>query len=195
MKKIFIFGDSNTYGYDPDEHSSGRYPRSVRWTGILQDRLKDTFKIVDDGMNGRPLPAPFGSHLHLKRQIEQEKPLDLFVCMLGTNDILLTTQPDASVPIERMDRFLYWLREEKVGRILVIAPVYIGDGQDRLYERYHEQSMIMNSSFEKLSEKHGVYFADAAKWGIALAPDQVHFSPEGSRAFAEHMEKLLTELL
>lgn len=37
MKSILCYGDSNTYGLMPD--SPDRYPRDVRWTGILQKKL------------------------------------------------------------------------------------------------------------------------------------------------------------
>ncbi len=191
-KKVLIYGDSNTYGYDRREFSGGRYPKEFRWTTILQDRLKSTHEFIVDGMNGRPLPAVSGSHMHLKRLFAEHAPLDLFAVMLGTNDILLTTSPDARIALERMDHFLSWLKEEaQLSSILVIAPVYIGSGQDRYYALYHEQSILMNQGFEKLARKHQVQYADASKWDVQLAFDQVHFSPEGCRTFAEHMIPLL----
>ncbi len=192
-KKILIYGDSNTYGYDPRGFSGGRYPIQERWTTILQNNLKDSHEIIADGMNGRPLPNISGSHLHLKRLIAQNQKTDLFVLMLGTNDILLTTDPDAEVPIQKMDHFLPWLKEVlQSDSILVIAPVCIGSGQDRFYERYHRQSILMNRGFELLAGKHHVRFADASSWNIQLAFDQVHFSPEGCKTFAEYMTRLLT---
>ena len=53
MKKAFIFGDSNTYGYDPREFSDERYPEEERWTTILQKQLKDSWELIPDGLNGR----------------------------------------------------------------------------------------------------------------------------------------------
>lgn len=37
MKTILCYGDSNTYGLRSDLVS--RYPRNLRWTGILQSML------------------------------------------------------------------------------------------------------------------------------------------------------------
>jgi len=31
MRKLILFGDSNTYGYDPRGFLGGRYPEKVRW--------------------------------------------------------------------------------------------------------------------------------------------------------------------
>ena len=36
MKTILCYGDSNTYGLRPD--SNQRYPREIRWTGLLQKK-------------------------------------------------------------------------------------------------------------------------------------------------------------
>ena len=32
---LICYGDSNTYGYDPHDTNEGRYPKEVRWTGIM----------------------------------------------------------------------------------------------------------------------------------------------------------------
>ena len=34
-RRIFCFGDSNTYGYDPREPLGGRYPADARWPELL----------------------------------------------------------------------------------------------------------------------------------------------------------------
>ena len=52
MKEILCFGDSNTYGLIPK--TNGRYDREVRWTGLLQDALKnDGFRVLEEGLCGR----------------------------------------------------------------------------------------------------------------------------------------------
>ena len=35
-RRIFCFGDSNTYGYDPREPLGGRYPADARWPELLR---------------------------------------------------------------------------------------------------------------------------------------------------------------
>ena len=37
MKQIVCFGDSNTYGYIPE--NGERYPWGVRWTSLLNEKL------------------------------------------------------------------------------------------------------------------------------------------------------------
>ena len=53
---IICYGDSNTYGYDPQSLTGGRYPENICWTGILQEKTgaKYPFLIPDTTMmNGR----------------------------------------------------------------------------------------------------------------------------------------------
>ncbi len=196
MKKILFYGDSNTYGYDPRAFSGGRYPAEERWTVILQDMLKNVCHIAVDGMNGRKVPDVSGDMSYLEGVLLREAPLDLFVCMLGTNDILLTPNPDAAVPAEKMERFLGWIRMRTGPEtiMLLIAPPLIGETADVYYKNFHAESQVMNQLLRETALRCHAEFADAALWDIGLAYDQVHFSPEGCRRFAEHMKTRILEI-
>ena len=50
MREILCFGDSNTYGLIPG--TKERYKENIRWTGILQQKLKEKdCRIVDPNRN------------------------------------------------------------------------------------------------------------------------------------------------
>ena len=52
MKQIVCFGDSNTYGYIPE--NGERYPWGVRWTSLLNEKLGyDKYHIEEEGLCGR----------------------------------------------------------------------------------------------------------------------------------------------
>ena len=38
MKTVVCFGDSNTWGFDPE--TKERFPLDVRWTGVLAKRVQ-----------------------------------------------------------------------------------------------------------------------------------------------------------
>ena len=44
--------------------------------------------------------------------------------------------------------------------------------------------MQLAEHYRELAEKLGLHFADAAKWGVELGYDGVHFTARGHRAFA-----------
>lgn len=54
VMRIFCYGDSNTYGYDPRSCLTARYPAEERWTG----QLPGDWEILNHGMNGREIPGP-----------------------------------------------------------------------------------------------------------------------------------------
>ena len=50
MREILCFGDSNTYGLIPG--TKERYKENIRWTGILQQKLKEKdCRIVEEKMS------------------------------------------------------------------------------------------------------------------------------------------------
>ena len=94
MKNILCFGDSNTWGYSPLDKS--RHPIDRRWTGMLQQALGPEHRILEQGLNGRTTfkneegedakPMRSGSQA-LPMILESQRPLDLVIVMLGTNDV------------------------------------------------------------------------------------------------------------
>ena len=91
LKKILCFGDSNTWGYNPENKS--RFPNSVRWTGRLQSHLEPEYQIIEEGVNGRttlhsdPLEAyPCGKE-DLIPSLKSHSPIDIVILLLGTNDL------------------------------------------------------------------------------------------------------------
>jgi len=91
MFELMCFGDSNTWGYAP--RSGERYPRSVRWTGVLQASLGSEFVVIEEGLNGRttvwedPVEGDKNGKRHLSPCLQSHAPLDLVVLLLGTNDL------------------------------------------------------------------------------------------------------------
>ncbi len=118
--RILCFGDSNTYGYDPRSYLGGRYPASVRWTGLLNAA---GWTVINKGEKGRCIPhlAADARELgHMARGTET----DIVTVMLGSNDLLQHPRPSAEVCTEQMGRFLTTLLEELPAscKVLLIAP-------------------------------------------------------------------------
>ena len=92
MKHLLCFGDSNTWGYVPG--SGQRFPLEVRWPGVLQARLDNDYRIIEEGLNGRttihedPERDGRNGRLFLGPLLESHAPLDLLILMLGSNDLM-----------------------------------------------------------------------------------------------------------
>lgn len=187
LKQILCFGDSNTYGYDPADYDSFTYPEEERWIFIAGKILGDGYKLINEGLNGRMIPEMRYYSEYVDGVAHSLKTGDVFVIMLGTNDLLMRSRPDASVPLKKMKMFLEHMMpiaRENLFSVLVIAPVPIGKSLDADGE-YYEQNLKMNEGFKELAKECGAFFADAGNWQVELAFDHVHFSSKGHRVFAE----------
>lgn len=95
MKHILCYGDSNTWGFQPG--FGGRYPRQRRWTGVAEGLLGDGYVLLENGLNGRTTDfddpgAALSEWLKgFAYAMVSQKPIDLLILMLGTNDLKFTT--------------------------------------------------------------------------------------------------------
>lgn len=96
MKTILCFGDSNTWGFDPESILAPfprRHPLEVRWTGILARDLGAEWRVIEEGQNGRttvhedPFVPCRNGRTYLPACLESHKPIDVVTLMLGTNDL------------------------------------------------------------------------------------------------------------
>lgn len=95
MKRILIYGDSNTFGTAPmrDLEDSPVLARGDRWGDVLGKALGEDYEVIIEGLPGRTTvfddPVE-GAHLNglriLPAIIHSHKPIDLLLIALGTND-------------------------------------------------------------------------------------------------------------
>lgn len=205
MKKVFFYGDSNTYGYDPAFYTGGRYPRRSRWTTLLAERLEGTWEVAADGMPGRMIPrAGRGTDMVLDSW-RAEMPVDLIAVMLGTNDLLSMKTPDASATAAKMENLIRGAQESLAAKILLIAPPQIRftdpsctqpfvQGTQTYARQCLEQSTVLAQYYKDIAARCGIFYADASSWDLALAFDGVHLSLEANAVFARELEKVIRRL-
>ena len=186
---VVCFGDSNTYGYDPRSLLGDRYPKSVRWTGILDS--SGSWSVTCCGQNGREIPTLPAHWEPLCRLLEQTQP-DVLMVMLGSNDLLCRPGFTAEHVAARMEAFLTVLAHP---RTLLISPPAMVPGSWVTEERLLTESARLAGCYEALAGKLGCAFADAERWEIGLTFDGVHFSEDGHKVFARHIAETLDALL
>ena len=199
MKRtIFCYGDSNTYGYDPQSPLGGRYPPQVRWPDQLA-LLQPDRQIVNFGENGREIPRRPWEVQRLEEALKRSSPVDAVVIMLGSNDLLQMSPPQAEVVVERMRALLAWLlvRRGQWGgqtQFLLAAPPPMRRGAWVADESWVEASRHLAEQYSALAREQGIAFADGGAWGVELAFDGVHFTQRGHLAFAQGMDRALRAL-
>ena len=192
-RRLLCYGDSNTYGYDPQSFLGGRYPESVRWTALLNAANWD---VINRGENGRSIPR---LDLEIEAAVQAICGIetDILTVMLGSNDLLQCPGLSAEVCEERMERFLRAILIQTQGspKILLVAPPPMATGAWVSDHRTLEESRRLTECYERTAHQLGIAFADAGAWGIGLAYDGVHFSKDGHLAFAKGIRAALDALL
>ena len=207
MKKIVCYGDSNTYGYNPE--NGFRYEYEERWTTILQKELKDSAIVIPEGLNGRTTsfedelrPGRNGA-TYLDPCLHSHGPIDLVVLMLGTNDCKTIFGASAEIIGKGIARLLEQINQyaDKM-KVLVISPIYLGekvwqDGYDQEFSPESvEVSKKLEPVYEKVAGKYGKRFMRAADYANPSEADQEHMDGQSHKILADAIyRKLEAEIL
>jgi len=209
MKTILCYGDSNTYGFNPE--NGLRYPSDVRWTGRLQRLLGEDYVVVEEGCNGRttvfedPMEGWKKGIDYLRPCLNTHKPVDIVILMLGTNDLkelFLANAEDVAGGVEQLIEIIQTFTVEKQGfapKVILVSPPEIGEGvcdgafSSSFGVRAVQESRKLAGYYKKVAEQYGCLFLNAAQHIRPSAADHVHLAPEGHEILAEMMNILITK--
>ena len=182
MVRILCFGDSNTYGYDPRGFFGDRYGAEDRWVDLLAKQTGHD--CINAGANGREIPR----NPYALRLLTEHAPVDIFLVMLGTNDLLQGTS--AKEAATRMEAFLNSLLPN-CKQVLLVSPPPMKRGAWVTTDELVSESIYLAEEYKLLAEKLSIPFVDTREWNIELTFDGVHFTDVGHHAFAEKLGKEL----
>ena len=183
--RILCFGDSNTYGYDPRGYLGDRYGAEDRWPDLLGKNAG--WVILNHGVNGRQIPR----NPYALRLLQEYAPVDIFLVMLGTNDLLQgASAKEAAVLAEIFLRPLL----PHCRTLLLAAPPPMKRGAWVADDALVAESILLAEEYRILAENLHISFADTRPWNIEIAFDGVHFTEAGHRAFAAQMATYLQTL-
>ena len=219
---ILCFGDSNTWGCIPmwneSTEPSKRYPWGTRWTSILQENLGARVRVIEEGLGGRTtiheLPKPNGegrlkvAESFLPVCLLTNRPVDMVILMLGTNDLHLPICPTKETLGEGVRELIHVIDEEKKAwngdkrpRILLIAPPRLkkAKGRTELWRNFGETglqlSRMFGEGYRQVALDEQVDFLDA---GAIIGPseaDGIHLTAEAhfilGRKVTEKVEEIL----
>ena len=180
--RILCFGDSNTYGYDPRGFFGDRYGAEDRWVDLLAEQTGHD--CINAGANGREIPR----NPYALRLLTKHAPVDIFLVMLGTNDLL--QGGSAKEAATRMEIFLNPLLPH-CKQILLVVPPPMTRGAWVPTDELATESIHLAEEYKFLAEKLNISFVDTHYWNIDLTFDGVHFTESGHHTFAENLRKEL----
>lgn len=192
MKTILFYGDSNTWGYDPN--TALRYPYHLRWTTVCAKLLGEGYICIPAGMNGRttafddPVSGVRNGIKGLDYELQTHKPLDLMVIMLGTNDLKFTDVEGSAAGMKRLIELVRNANERckhcspiffgNDAPVLLISPIlmkaHVGERDDDIAE-----SARLSGLYKQIAESFRLPFLDAALHAAPSEIDGVHLDIDG----------------
>lgn len=205
MRTILCYGDSNTWGYDPAATASSPFPvrhsHDARWTAVLARELGAEYRIVEEGQNGRTTAhddptamACRNGRKALPTILESQKPIDIVVLMLGTNDFkTMFNLPAADIANSVAVLVKILLLSDagpdgKAPRVLLVAPPAIGD-----LSHLPDLDARLAGAREKSLQLPRYYAATAKQLGISFVSAQDFVQPsriDGIHLDCSELEKL-----
>lgn len=142
MYKILCFGDSNTYGFNPENGS--RYNKDIRWSGILKKTLKNV-QITELGCNNRTCfnnLGMFNSLLELPKHIKDN---NIIILQIGINDLQKSYNMSLEKFEEGFEKLISSISEDV--KIILLCPNIIN-------------KCILNSYFNNLFDKNSIILSE-----------------------------------
>lgn len=203
MKKILCFGDSNTYGYIPN--NGARYDKNTRWTGVLSLLSHGKFEIIEDGCNNRtafvanPAGKIFTGYEILPELLTDD--FDAVVLAIGINDTQFLYNLSSIEIASGVEKLINIVKvKSPQAKIILVAPSILTDDVLNgnfacLFDRTSiEKSRQLPLLYQKIAEKQNIEFLDLNSVAKTSSLDGLHYAPEQHLKIAQAIFTILSEL-
>ena len=187
MKKIFCFGDSNVYGYIPE--SGKRYPKNIRWSGVLGEMAGNDYKIIEAGCNNRtafsinPCGKFMSGSLILPELLEPD--FDIVILAVGVNDLQFIYNVGRQDFENGLERLVDIVKDGAPrASVILLCPPVIGENILKssfasLFDRSSiEKSYHLKPIYETVAEKKSCKVLDLNEVVKPSDVDGLHFTQE-----------------
>ena len=217
MLNVLCFGDSNTWGCDPvataKSLSPVRHPAEIRWTGVMAMDLGSGYRVIEEGQNGRTTvhedPTAWASRnarTYLPSCLESQKPLDLVILMLGTNDLKTMFGLSPSEIASGVSMLLRIIAQSDVGpngkapKTLLVCPPAIGDLSPlpELASKLagaRDKSLRLPAYFSAVAKQHQASFLNAQEIVLPSPEDGIHLDAKEHRALGRALAAEVRKIL
>lgn len=221
MKKIFnilCFGDSNTWGYvaksiNFETGFMERYPRSIRWTGLLQNHLGECFYVIEEGLNGRTTNVDYkdipdrNGKVYLPPCLYSHAPLGLVIICLGINDLKMEFNRAADDIRNGLAELIDIIQATTFGADMASAPeILLVNNCLPVNENYQDMygNFVLKGAIKRglqlcellpelVFEKH-CFYLDATDI-LFSELDGIHYDANGHKLFAQKASQKILDIL
>jgi lysophospholipase L1-like esterase len=214
MKTILAYGDSLTYGANPQPNGP-RHAYEDRWPSVLEQHLGGKARVIAEGLGGRTTASDDwyaaadrnGARI-LPTLLDSHSPLDLVIIMLGTNDLKPAVCGSALEASFGLRRLVQIIRGQAAGKgetapqIILVAPPLIcdSDNADMLghfggLQHGLEQSSQFAAHYARRAQEWNTGFFDASTVAKADPADGVHLDAANTRAIGVGLVPVVKSML
>lgn len=217
MKRILCYGDSNTWGHDP-ENDAKRVPDEYRWSQVLQSKLGGEYNIIEEGLCGRRTAGDGAQNLAENKAwdgyeyflpcIRSHVPLELVIIMLGTNDLQIPFDLQPEYTGEMLGKYIEAVEEVSGLRglekppILLISPIAIDPAilnHGYFNEIFGKQSFAKSERLapiiEAVAKQYNVHYLRAEDYAVASKSDGLHMDRKNHMLLGEAVyNKVVTDI-
>jgi lysophospholipase L1-like esterase len=207
VRTILCYGDSNTWGSDPE--TGERFPEDVRWPGVMRTKLGDEYRVVEEGLSGRttvwndPIEGDHkNGRTYLRPCLESHSPVDLVTLMLGTNDLKARFGSSASDIAQGAASLAEIVMRSGCGPgggaplVVLISPPPVATLIDmaQMFEGASEKSGQFSEHYGRFAERYGCEFLDASAVIASSDVDGIHLDAGEHRKLGEAVAARVAEI-
>jgi lysophospholipase L1-like esterase len=214
MKTVLVFGDSNSWGWNPANdliQPIFRWDDETRWAGVMEATLGDDYKVIVDGLNGRTTvwDDPIEEYRCGKYQIiptmDAQAPFDLIIIFVGTNDLkcryTVTPQDIANgaglLVAKALNQAGAFVNQEP--KVLLIGPPPLGPIENGVFSVMfggnEKKSEELAGYYKGVAAAYGVDYFDAGKVVKSSAKDGLHLEADQHKLLGEALAKKVMDML
>ena len=200
--KIFIYGDSNTCGYEPNINGYQKNAKQsfydedvVWWHSLTKNNTVLVNALCGRGINNK---NPWLENRNAMQTVQKDicgiNP-DLIIVMLGTNDLKGIYKEDAKSVAYNMECLIEKLKNiSKCACFLVISPPKILENNELTRKYYlgaEDKSVKLDLLYKKLCEKHGYNFVSGLN--LEVGEDGEHLTKNGHQQLSQKVLQKVNE--
>ena len=195
MKKILCFGDSNTFGFNPE--NGKRFDEQTRWAGKLKIALKNKFEVIEKGANNRcgftenKESTELSGLIAIKKYLEL-KP-DIIILAVGINDLQKIYDNDEKAIYFGLKALIEEIKKENNPNIILLVPSTIKENILNSFfntlfdEKSIEKSKKLPKIYQKIAKEFELDLIDLNNIAETSPTDGLHYDVEGHKKIADKL--------
>ncbi|MGH2484664.1 MAG: SGNH/GDSL hydrolase family protein [Ktedonobacterales bacterium] len=208
MRTILCFGDSNTWGLNPE--TDQRFERDTRWPGVLRRGLGPGYEVIEEGLRGRttvfddPLEPHRSGKEYLPPCLQSHEPVDVVILLLGTNDIQARYHVSALEVALGVGALVELIVNSAAGPggggpdVLLLAPPPIGEVPEPWTDSFigaREKSLKLPEHYRNVAEEYQCTYVNTAQFVESSAVDGLHWEASAHETLGKALVGYVRELL